>query len=124
MMVLQEANGEPIRGMVAVAAVALDRVHDPRWPDTLEGVLYQRKQFSGLHHNYRRKDYSDAEIAQARKAVIRATMGERPCGFEVFWYHADWINVPMWARDQMQMTPACHVGDHLFYRHVRGDEDD
>ncbi len=123
MMVLQEANGQPFQGMVAVAAVALDRVKDPRWPDNLMDVLYQDKQFSGLAPHIRRGDFTEAEIRKAILATFAARTSSRPCGFEVFWYHADYIDMPYWARDQLQMTPACHIGSHIFYRHVRGDHD-
>jgi spore germination cell wall hydrolase CwlJ-like protein len=33
-MVLQEANGEPFSGMVAVAGTVFERMYDARWPDT------------------------------------------------------------------------------------------
>jgi N-acetylmuramoyl-L-alanine amidase len=36
-----EARGEPYLGKVAVAAVVLNRVADPRFPNTIEGVIYQ-----------------------------------------------------------------------------------
>ncbi len=124
MMVLQEANGQPFQGMVAVAAVALDRVKDPRWPNKLDDVIYQRKQFSGMSHHVRRGDYTEREIRKAVLATFEAYASSRPCGFEVFWYHADYIDLPIWARDQMQMTPACHIGSHIFYRHVRSESDD
>jgi len=40
-MVLQEANGEPLDGMIAVAAVAFDRVAAQGWPSTVREVIYQ-----------------------------------------------------------------------------------
>lgn len=121
MMVLQEANRQPFNGMVAVAAVALDRVNDPRWPNNLTDVLYQRKQFSGLAPHVKRGDYPPKDIETAYRAITMAILGQRPCGHEVFWYHADYIELPYWARDQLQMTPACHIGSHIFYRNVRSD---
>jgi len=45
-MVLGEARGEPYEGQLAVAHVAMNRVADPRWPDTPSAVVLQPKQFS------------------------------------------------------------------------------
>lgn len=41
-----EAGGEPYEGKLAVGAVVINRVLSSRYPDTVVGVIYQRKQFS------------------------------------------------------------------------------
>lgn len=41
-----EAGGEPYEGQVAVGAVVMNRVLSSRFPDTVSGVIYQRRQFS------------------------------------------------------------------------------
>ena len=41
-----EARGESFEGQVAVATVVLNRVADPRWPDTVEAVVLQPGQFA------------------------------------------------------------------------------
>lgn len=109
-MVLQEANNEPIEGMVAVVGVALDRVEDPRWPDNPEAVVRQPYQFEGMSVTFR--DYTEREITRARFAVEVAKGGGRPCG-RVLWFHADHM-MPEWARGDI--VPACHIGNHIFYR--------
>ncbi len=109
-MVLQEANNEPVEGMVAVAGVALDRVVDSRWPSSLEAVIRQPYQFSGMSIALR--DYTQREITRARFAVEIATSGQRPCGV-VLWFHADYM-MPGWARGYI--VPACHLGGHIFYK--------
>ena len=43
----RQARGEPYVGMVAVGAVALNRVRSSRFPDTLAGVIYQSGAFDG-----------------------------------------------------------------------------
>jgi N-acetylmuramoyl-L-alanine amidase len=48
-LVWAEARGEPFRGQVAVAAVVLNRVADPRWPNTVEEVVFEPGQFCGSH---------------------------------------------------------------------------
>lgn len=109
-MVLQETNGEPFMGMVAVAAVALDRVVDSRWPDTDHGVIYQRHQFTSMTQRLRR--YTNAQISMARRAVADARAGMRPCGV-AYWYHATWMpQRPRWA---VSATHQCIIGNHAFY---------
>ena len=41
-----EAGNQPLIGRRMVADVILNRVDDPDWPDTIEGVITQRYQFS------------------------------------------------------------------------------
>lgn len=41
-----EAGGEPYEGQLAVGAVVINRVLSSVYPDTVTGVIYQRKQFS------------------------------------------------------------------------------
>ena len=43
-----EARGEPYIGKVAIAAVALNRVRDSRFPNTLAGVIYQPLAFTAV----------------------------------------------------------------------------
>lgn len=43
-----EARGESFTGQVAVAAVVMNRVRDPRWPNTVREVIHQRGQFAPL----------------------------------------------------------------------------
>lgn len=41
-----EAGGEPYAGQVAVGSVVINRVLSSRFPDTVVGVIYQKRQFS------------------------------------------------------------------------------
>ena len=41
-----EARGEPYAGQVAVAAVILNRVKHPSFPNTISGVIYQKGAFT------------------------------------------------------------------------------
>ena len=110
-MVLQEAGREPYDGMVAVAAVALDRVVDRRWPGSEDRVVRQPWLFTGMRIQLRR--YSPRAIAQVRAAVHHARAGYRPCGRGVLWYHATWLpERPSWTAFK---TERCTIGQHVFY---------
>lgn len=45
-LVYGEARGEPYTGQVAVAAVVLNRVESPNFPNTVAGVIYQKGAFN------------------------------------------------------------------------------
>lgn len=107
-MVLQEAEGEPLLGMIAVAGVALDRARDGRWPDSVRMVVYQPGQFQGM--DLPDREWTDRAIRRARTAVRRARSGERPCG-TVLWYHTVDIR-PAWVDG---LTPVCVLGYHVFW---------
>ncbi len=44
-----EARGEPVTGQLAVAMVTMNRVKSKRFPSSICGVVWQRKQFSWTH---------------------------------------------------------------------------
>jgi N-acetylmuramoyl-L-alanine amidase len=107
--VLQEAESEPLDGMVAVAGVALDRAADRRWPGTPRDVLLQPAQFEGMSRPLR--NHSARARALAEQAVLLAVSGHRPCG-TVLYFHAEWMT-PSWDFEKIQ--PACQIGGHVFY---------
>ncbi len=47
--VYSEARGEPYEGQVAVAAVVLNRVESPQFPNTIAEVIYQPWAFTAVH---------------------------------------------------------------------------
>lgn len=44
--IYHEARGESLTGQLAVAQVTLNRISDPRYPDEICEVVYQRRQFA------------------------------------------------------------------------------
>ena len=47
--VYAEARGEPYSGQVAIAAVVLNRVKNPQFPNSIPGVIYQPWAFTAVH---------------------------------------------------------------------------
>lgn len=47
-----EAGWEPYEGKIAVANIVLNRVRNPRYDNTIKGVIYARNQFSGVSDGY------------------------------------------------------------------------
>src|SRR5699024_5330367 len=46
--IYHESRGESIKGQIAVAQVIMNRVNDPKFPNTVKEVIEQPKQFSYL----------------------------------------------------------------------------
>ncbi len=68
-VIYHEARGESRQGQIAVGYVVLNRVNDPRYPSTIERVIWQRNQFSGIryHAGWRR-------CQEVAKAVLEGSV--------------------------------------------------
>lgn len=82
-----EARGEDYIGQVAVAAVILNRVDHPSFPNSLSGVIYQPGAFTAV---------SDGQInvpidanSQVYKACRDAMNGYDPSGGAIYYYNPE-----------------------------------
>lgn len=101
-----EARGEPYIGQVAVAAVILNRIQSPSFPNTVAGVIFEPLAFTAV---------ADGQIwltpnDQAKKAVIDAINGWDPTGNALYYFNpvtstSKWI----WSRPQIKT-----IGKHIF----------
>ncbi|WP_248926310.1 spore cortex-lytic enzyme [Paenibacillus hamazuiensis] len=101
-----EARGEPYIGQVAVAAVILNRVQSPSFPNTVSGVIFQPGAFTAV---------ADGQIwltpnETSKKAVRDALNGWDPTGEALYYFNPDtatskWI----WSRPQIK-----RIGKHIF----------
>ncbi|SET89646.1 N-acetylmuramoyl-L-alanine amidase [Salinibacillus kushneri] len=101
-----EARGESYVGQVAVAAVILNRVESPTFPNTVSGVIFEPRAFTAV---------SDGQIwltpnDQAKDAVVDALNGMDPTGEALYYFNpatatSDWI----WSRPQIKK-----IGKHIF----------
>ena len=112
-----EARGESYDAQRAVADVVMNRVESPRWPDTICGVVYQRKAFSFTHDGMSDdpSDYNnsilDVQAAVIAKEISRNTIRGDRLGIPSTHYHAAYVR-PYWA---FLYSYDGRVGDHLFY---------
>ncbi|ASS75161.1 spore cortex-lytic enzyme [Tumebacillus algifaecis] len=103
-----EARGEPYIGQVAIAAVILNRIDNPNFPNTVPGVIFQPGAFTAV---------ADGQIwlspnAQAMKAVQDAIKGWDPSSSAIYYFNpatatSKWI----WSRPQIK-----RIGQHIFCR--------
>ncbi|GAA0134212.1 spore cortex-lytic enzyme [Paenibacillus sp. YSY-4.3] len=101
-----ESRGEPFEGQVAVAAVILNRVKSPSFPNSVSGVIFQPLAFTAV---------ADGQIwlepnESARKAVQQALNGWDPTGGCTYYFNPEtatskWI----WSRPQVKT-----IGKHIF----------
>ena len=103
-----ESKGEPYLGQVAVAAVILNRVDSPDFPNTLAGVIYQPGAFEPVMNGTINQEVP--KDARARKAAREALNGYDPTGGCLYFFNPDtatskWI----WSK-QIVKT----IGKHNF----------
>ena len=101
-----EARGEPYIGKVAVAAVVLNRVKSPLFPNTIAGVIYQAGAFDAVADGQINLTPDEDSLRAARDALA----GWDPSGGCLYYYNPvtstnDWI----WTR-QVQLS----IGKHNF----------
>lgn len=103
-----EARGEPYIGQVAVAAVILNRVKHPSFPNTIAGVIYQPQAFTAV---------SDGQInvpidpnSQVYKACQDAINGWDPTGGAIYYYNPEkTTNKWIYSREVIKT-----IGKHKF----------
>ncbi|WP_219836720.1 spore cortex-lytic enzyme [Paenibacillus sp. R14(2021)] len=101
-----ESRGEPYLGQIAVAAVILNRVKSPSFPNTVSGVIFQPGAFTAV---------ADGQIyltpnEKAARAVQDAINGMDPTGGCLYYFNPEtatskWI----WTRPQVKT-----IGKHIF----------
>ena len=67
--VYAEARGEPYEGKVAVAAVVLNRVRSPEFPNSIYGVIYQPLAFTAVADGQINLTPDDSAMRAARDAM-------------------------------------------------------
>jgi len=107
-LVSAEAKGEPYRGQVAVAAVVLNRVKDPNFPNSIPDVIYQPGAFSPVANGEIWKE----PVSSAVKAANEALAGNDPSYGALFFFNpAKTTNKYLWSRPQI-----IKIGNHIFCR--------
>ncbi len=114
-----EARSEPVEGQLAVAQVVLNRTSNPRFPNTICGVVFQnekmrnRCQFSFACDGLSDNPYNPEAWDLARR-ISYIALSERweDITHSATYYHANYVR-PYWVAS-LQAT-ARH-GRHIFYR--------
>ncbi|MFJ8235160.1 spore cortex-lytic enzyme [Ureibacillus sp. NPDC094379] len=101
-----EARGEPYEGQVAVAAVILNRLESPDFPNSISEIIFQPRAFTAV---------ADGQIwltpnERAKQAVLDAMNGWDPSENAIYYFNpktatSEWI----WTRPQIKQ-----IGEHIF----------
>ena len=101
-----EARGEPYVGKVAVAAVVLNRVKSPSFPNTISGMIYQSGAFDAVSDGQINLTPDEDSLRAARDALN----GWDPTGGCLYYYNpATATNGWIWSRI-VQLS----IGKHNF----------
>ena len=107
-LVYAEARGEPYKGMVAVAAVVLNRVRSSSFPNTISGVIYQKGAFSCVSNG----SINNTPNNQSIRAALDALNGWDPTGGCLYYYNPK-LTDDEWIRTRTVQTV---IGNHYFAR--------
>ncbi len=115
-----EARGEPPAGRLAVAAVTLNRVASPDFPDTICQVVLQgseygrhRCQFSWACDRYSDRPRDTAAWRQAQQVAYDALFYDQPDPTDgSLYFHATRVR-PSWSRTKVRVG---QIGQHVYYR--------
>ncbi|MBQ4610483.1 MAG: spore cortex-lytic enzyme [Clostridia bacterium] len=102
-----EARGEPYKGMVAVAAVVLNRVESSSFPNSVSGVIYQKGAFSVVDDGQINLSPNEQSIKAARDAMN----GWDPTG-GCLYYYAPSKTTNKWM---LSHSVKVRIGDHAFF---------
>ena len=127
MNLYHETRGETLAGNIAVGYVTMNRVADPRYPDTICGVVHQAKYHgwdlvNPIKNRCQFSWYCDglSDTPQDGKAMLESVLIAKhimagtvtDISEGATHYHATYVN-PYWADD---MTVVLEVGQHIFYK--------
>jgi len=99
-----EAGGEPYEGKLAVGSVVINRVRSEKFPGTVVGVIYQKKQFSpvtsGRLDMYLAIDKANADCYRAAQEAMSGYSNVGNCLF---------------FRTPIDGLVGINIGGHVFY---------
>lgn len=105
-LVYAEARGEPYAGQVAVAAVVLNRVRDPRFPNTVRDVIFEPWAFTCVYDG----QFFLTPNATAYAAARDALAGWDPTGGALYYWNPAYAN-SSWVWSRPVITT---IGSHVF----------
>lgn len=114
-----EQYAHEVEGMALVGTVILNRTRDPRWPDSICGVVEQYKQLDGFTRWERPVDPARLGIVRLERAhaVIERLFngtyelpGQCVSDKPLLYFHSGYP--PWWAHNKKRV---CELDNHVFY---------
>jgi N-acetylmuramoyl-L-alanine amidase len=127
MNIYHEARDQPLLGQIAVAEVVINRVNDPRYPNTVcevvrEGPTYKYRPGLPVRHKCQFSWWCDGKSDKPRNEeawmkaidvadlVLTDKVGINVVGKSTH-YHAYYVR-PAWAKTKRKVV---RIEDHIFY---------
>ncbi len=107
-LVQAEAGNQPFAGMVAVAAVVLNRVKSPGFPKSIAAVIFAPGQFESVQNG----TFWQAPSAAAYQAAEAALAGEDPSGGALYFYNPA-LTTNTWIEG---LPVVARIGQQVFSR--------
>jgi len=107
-----EARGEDYLGKVAVGAVVMNRLKSKDFPDTIEEVIFQDRQFSCVQNGKLNYSYDEED----RKAAEAALNGEDPTNGALYFYNPKLVTNPKTKKWFESLTMTTQIGNHIFLK--------
>lgn len=108
-LVSGEARGEPYSGKVAVAAVILNRMESPEFPNTLSGVIYQPLAFESVSNGQIWRGPLSSEFFEAARDALNGW--DPTYGSLYFWNPSKPVTPWIW-----RLNIVRQIGNHVFAR--------
>lgn len=109
-LAMAEAEGESIQGKTLVILVVLNRVHNENFPDTIQDVIFEERQFSPVESGRFDRVEPDADCWEAVRTVMEAQY-DYSGGALYFESCGDTDN---WHSRNLEFLYQC--GNHKFYK--------
>jgi len=111
--VTYEARSEPLEGRRLVAQVIMNRVHHKSWPNTVEDVIHQRKQFSYLQDKHKQRTPTQKDWTEARATAYNVLHGLVPDESQGATHYTEKNVQRSWMKN-LELIGV--VGQHKFFR--------
>ena len=102
-LIFCEAGNQPYIGQVAVGSVVINRMRSAAFPNTMVGVIYQKKQFSPVASGRLATRLSLGATESCYRAADEAMAGSQPVGNCLFF------------RTVIPQIKGTIIGGHVFY---------
>ena len=112
-IVQAEAGGEDLRGKQMVADVIINRVESPKFPNSVEGVVFQGTQFSPVRDG---RYYSVKVSGETQKAVQQALAANDTTNGALYFVNAQKADAGKYSWFENSLTFCGEHGGHRFYK--------
>lgn len=106
-----ESRGEPFEGQIAVGNVVLNRTENGSFPDTVYGVIFDRKfgtQFTPAATGSIYNDPTDSAVLAAKVALEGVSLVD-----DALFFCANYANKGSWIAANREYAET--IGNHIFY---------